>query len=152
MKKKYTVILSENERLELKQMVSSGKGPSRRLAHARILLKADTGPGGPGLDDVAVAKAVEVGVSTVERVRRRFVEKGLEAALNRRLPRRTRRRKLDGRQEAQLVVLACSQPPEGQARWTLRLLAGKMVELEYVDTVSYGTVRRVLKKTSLSPG
>ena len=152
MKKKCTVFLTETERIELKQVVSSGKGPARRLAHARILLKADTGPEGPGLHDEAIAKAVEVGLSTVARVRRRFVEKGLEAALNRRRPRRTRRHRLDGRQEAELIALACSQAPEGQARWSLRLLADKMVEMEYVDTVSYGTVRRVLKKTSLSLG
>ena len=152
MKKKHTVTLTDNERIELKQMVSSGKGPARRLVHARILLKADHGPEGPRLGDDAIAEAVEVGLSTVARVRKRFQEKGLEEALNRRLPRRTRRRKLDGRQEAELIALACSQAPEGQARWTLRLLADKMVEMEYVDTVSYGTVRRVLKKTSLSLG
>jgi transposase len=152
MKKKCTVVLTETERIDLKQVVSSGKGPARRLAHARILLKADEGPEGPGLRDEAIAEAVEVGLSTVARVRRRFVKEGLEAALNRRLPRRTRRRKLDGRQEAQLIALACSPAPQGEARWTFRLLADKMVELEYVGTVSYGTVRRVLKKTSLSLG
>lgn len=152
MKKKCTVVLTETERMKLKQIVSSGKGPARRIAHARILLKADMGPEGPGLNDEAIAEAVEVGLSTVARVRRRFVEKGLEAALNRRRPRRTRQHRLDGRQEAQLIALACSPAPEGEARWTLRLLADKMVEMEYADTVSYGTVRRVLKKTSLSPG
>lgn len=152
MSKKYTITLTETERNELKQMISAGKGRARRLAHARILLKADQGPQGPGLADGAIAEAVGVSRPTIERVRKQFVEEGLEAALNRRLPRSPHRRKLDGRQEAHLIALACSEPPTGRARWTLRLLADKMVELESVDSLSYGTVRRVLKKTNLSLG
>lgn len=152
MQKKYIVTLTEPEREQLKSLIAAGRGPARRLAHARILLKADQGVSGPAWRDEAVAEAVEMSVPTVERVRQRFVEEGLDAALARSRPRREYRRKLDGQQEAQLIALACSGPPEGQARWTLHLLADKMVELEYVDKVSYQTVRRVLKKTSLNPG
>jgi transposase len=116
------------------------------------LLKADAQPQGPGWVDERIAEAVEVSQPTVARVRRQYVEEGLEAALNRRAPRRAYRRKLDGEQEARLLAVACSKPPEGQARWTLRLLADKLVDLEVVEDVSYQTVRRVLKKTSSSRG
>jgi transposase len=145
---KYIVTLTEEERADLSGLISAGKGAARRLAHARILLKADQGPGGPGWTDDAITVAVEVSRPTVERVRQRFVEEGLAAALDPRPPRREYRRKLDGEQEAHLVALSCSTPPAGQARWTLRLLADRLVELEIVDTVSYETVRQVLKKTS----
>jgi transposase len=102
--------------------------------------------------DEAIAEAVEVSQPTVARVRRQYVEEGLEAALNRRAPRREYRRKLDGEQEAHLIALACGAPPEGQGRWSLRLLANRLVELEDLETLSYQTVRRVLKKTTSSPG
>jgi transposase len=149
MKKKYPVILSDTERAELKNLIASGTAPARKLTHARILLKADQSPEGPGWVDDAVAEAVEVSQPTVSRVRKQYVEEGLEAALNRRPPNREYRRKLDGKQEARLVALACSEPPEGQARWSLRLLADKMVELEIVEEdMSYQTVRRTLKKTN----
>ena len=118
----------------------------------RILLKADQGPNGPAWVDDAIADAVEVSQSTVARVREEFVEQGLDAALQRRAPRRQYQRKLDGAQEAHLVALACSTPPTGQARWSLRLLADKLVELDIVADVSYQTVRRILKKTSSSRG
>jgi transposase len=151
MKKKYPVILHESEREELKRLIAAGTAPARKLTHARILLKADQGPEGPAWVDDAVAEAVEVSQPTVCRVRKQYVEVGLEAALNRRPPNREYRRKLDGEQEARLVALACSEPPEGQARWSLRLLADKLVELEIVDEeVSYQTVRRTLKKTPSS--
>jgi transposase len=146
------VTLTQAQRHQLKQLIAAGHGPARQLAHARILLKADQGPQGPGLPDAAIVQAVEVSLPTIQRVRQRFVKEGLEAALKRRLPRVPKAHKLDGRQEAQLIALACSEPPAGQIRWTLRLLADKMVELAYVDTVSYGTVRRVLKKTNSSHG
>jgi DNA-binding transcriptional ArsR family regulator len=148
MKKKYPVILSETEREELKQLIAAGTAPARKLTHARILLKADQSPEGPGWVDEAIADAVETSQPTVSRVRKRYFEEGLEAALNRRPPNREYHRKLDGEQEARLIALACSEPPEGQARWSLRLLADKLVELEIVEEeISYQTVRRTLKKT-----
>jgi hypothetical protein len=152
MKKRYAVRLSDDEREELRRLIAAGTAPARKLAHARVLLKADEGPGGPGWVDERIAEAVESSQPTVSRVRKQYVEEGLEAALNRRPPAREYRRKLDGAQEARLVALSCSQPPLGQARWSLRLLADKLVELEVVEAVSYQTVRRVLEKTSSSPG
>jgi transposase len=125
---------------------------ARKLVHARILLKADASAGGPAWTDDAIAEGLEVGRATVERVRREFVEEGLEAALERRQPRRQYKRALDGDGEAHLVALACSQAPEGRSRWTLRLLADQMVALEYVAELSKDTVSRVLKKTNLSLG
>jgi len=150
MKKKYPVILTDTERVELKSLIAAGTAPARKLTHARILLKADQGSEGPGWVDEQVAEAVEVSQPTVSRVRKQYVQEGLEAALNRRPPNRHYHRKLDGEQEARLIALACSEPPEGQARWSLRLLADKLVELEVVDDLSYQTVRRTLKKTNLS--
>jgi transposase len=152
MKKKYIVTLIDEERQRLQEMLSRGKAAARKLMHARILLKADARPGGPGWNDEAIADALEVGRATVERVRKEFVEEGLDAALERRQPRRVYVRKLDGDGEAHLVALACQQPPEGRSRWTLRLLADRMVALEYVDQISYQTVRRTLKKTRSNPG
>jgi transposase len=149
MKKKYPVILSETERDYLKRLIAAGTGTARKLTHARILLKTDQGPEGPGWVDERVADAVETSQPTVSRVRKQYFEEGLEAALNRRAPNRHYHRKLDGEQEARLIALACSEPPEGQAHWSLRLLADKMVELEIVDEdISYQTVRRTLKKTN----
>ena len=148
MRKKYPVILSETEREELKRLIATGTAPARKLTHARILLKADQSAEGAGWVDEQVAKAVEVSQPTVARVRKQYFEEGLQAALNRRPPNRKYQRKLDGEQEARLIALACSQPPEGQARWSLRLLADKLVELEIVEEeISYQTVRRTLKKT-----
>jgi transposase len=152
MKKKYIVTLTQEERQILQAMLSKGKAAARKLTHARILLKADASPGGPNWDDVTIAQGLEVGRATVERVRKELVEEGLDAALNRRRPRREYDRRLDGDDEAHLVALACSQAPEGRSRWTLRLLADRMVRLEYVDAVSKDTVSRVLKKTNLSLG
>src|SRR5215207_3410747 len=123
MKRKYPVILSDTEREQLKNLIAAGTAPARKLTHARILLKADQAPGGPGWVDDAIAEAVEVSQPTVFRVRRQCVEQGVDAALNRRPPSRQYERKLTGEQEARLVALSCSAPPEGQARWSLRLLA-----------------------------
>jgi len=145
-KKKYRVILSETEREQLKQLIAAGTAPARKLTHARILLKADQSPEGPGWVDEQVAEAVETSQPTVCRVRKQYFEEGLDAALNRRPPNREYHRKLDGEQEARLIALACSVPPKGQARWSLRLLADRMVQLEVVDDLSYQTVRRTLKK------
>jgi transposase len=152
MKKKYIVTLTQEERRMLQEMLSRGKAAARKLTHARILLKADALPDGPGWNDEAIADGLEVGRATVERVRKEFVEEGLEAALERRKPRRLYQRKLDGDGEAHLVALACQKPPEGRSRWTLQLLADRMVQLEYVDEISYQTVRRTLKKTNSSLG
>jgi len=147
MHKRYIVTLTEPERDHLKGLIAAGTESARKLIHARILLKADQGPNGPGWVDEAIAEAVEVSQPTVSRVRKQYVQDGLEAALNRRAPNREYLRKLDGEQEAKLIALACSKPPKGDGRWTLRLLADKLVELEITDTVSYQTVRRILKKT-----
>ena len=145
---KYKVTLTDDERLLLRQMISNGSEKARKLTHARILLKADVSEGGPGWLDEQISTALEVSLATIHRIRRVLVEEGLEAALNRRRQQRYRARRLDGEQEAHLIALMCSQAPEGQARWTLRLLADKMVELAYVDSVSHETVRQVLKKTN----
>jgi DNA-binding transcriptional ArsR family regulator len=150
MMKKYTVTLTETERDELEKLIAAGTAPARKLTHARILLKADQGPLGSGWVDERIAEAVEVSQPTISRIRKQYVEEGLTAALDRRAPRRQYRRKLDGEQEAHLIALACGAPPEGHARWSLRLLADKAVELEIVDEVSYQTVGRILKKTSSS--
>ena len=152
MRKRYAVELTEEERSYLKGLIAAGTAPARKLTHARILLKADQAPGGPGWVDDAIAEAVEVSQPTVFRVRRQYVEQGVAAALNRRPPSRVYERKLTGEQEARLVALSCSAPPAGQARWSLRLLADKLVELEIVEAISYQTVRRTLKKTSSSRG
>jgi len=151
-KKKYVVTLTAEERRTLRNMIAVGKGSARKLMHARILLKAERRKRHPDWEDTRIAAAVEVAVSTVERVRKQLVEEGLEAALERRQPQREYQRKLGGKEEAQLIALACSTPPEGHARWTLRLLADRMVRLEHVDSVSHETVRRVLKKTNSSRG
>lgn len=148
MKKRYVVHLTDGERECLRHLIATGIAPARKLIHARILLKADQSVQGPGESDETIASAVEVSPPTVFRVRRRYVEHGLETALNRQPPTRDYQRKLDGAQEAHLIALACATPPEGQARWSLRLLADKLVELEVVEAVSYQTVRRALKKTS----
>ena len=152
MKKKYIVTLTKEERQRLQVMLSRGKAAARKLLRARILLKADESPGGPEWNDDQIAEGLEVGRATVERVRKEFVEEGLEAALERRKPRRQYQHALDGDGEAHLIALACGQAPEGRSRWTLRLLADRMVALEYVEQVSYQTVRRTLKKTNLSLG
>ena len=152
MKKKYIVTLTQEERQSLNAMLSRGKAAARKLLHARILLKADAGPGGAGWNDAAIADGLDVGRATVERVRKQFVEEGFEAALQRRQSHRQYRRKLDGDAEAHLIALACSEAPEGRSRWTLRLLADRMVSLEQIDYLSHETVRQVLKKTNLSLG
>ena len=150
--KRYQVTLIPTERAELLGLIASGTASARKLAHARILLKADTPPGEHGLFDVAIAAAVEVSVNTVERVRQRFVEAGLDAALVPRVPTDPRPTKLDGRGEARLIAEACSPPPGDRPRWTLKLLADRLVELSVVESISYETVRRTLKKTCSSPG
>jgi hypothetical protein len=147
-KTKYAVLLSAEERAALRTLVGRGAASARRLTHARILLKADQGEGGAGWADAAIAGALAVHPATVARVRRQYVEAGLEAALARRAPRREYPRKLDGAQEARLIAVACSAPPPGRERWSLRLLADELVRLEVVAGVSYETVRQTLKQTT----
>jgi transposase len=144
--KRYRVTLTAEEREALGHMISRGKAAARRLVHARVLLQADASEGGPDWTDTRIAEAVRVSVRTIGRVRQRFVEEGLEAALLPRPSPRVYARKLDGAQEAKLIALACSGPPEGRKRWTLRLLAERMVELEVVSELSHETVRQTLKK------
>ena len=147
--KKYKVTLDAEERRSLLSLIAAGKASALKLARARILLKADAGPEGPAWADARIGEAVEVDPTTVERIRQRFVEEGLEAALGRKKQARpSRQRKLDGAGEARLIALACSAPPRGRAAWTLQLLADKLVELHVVDSISDETVRQVLQKTS----
>ena len=134
-------------------LLAAGKAAALKLSHARILLKADAADGGPAWTEDRLAEAVEVNVATVERVRHRFVEQGLEAAVVRqKQDRPSRVRKRDGHGEARLLALACSEPPPGRCDWTLRLWADKLVELDSVDSIASETVRQVLKKTNGSRG
>jgi transposase len=152
MNKKYIVQLTPDQRAMLEHVTRTGTTTAARQRHARILLKADAGPDGPAWEDAAIATAVEVSVPTVERVRRQFVTAGLDATLRRKPTSRASQRKLDGAQEAQLAAIACSPPPDGAERWTLALLADKLVELKIVDSIARDTVRVALKKTSSSRG
>ena len=151
--KRYKVTLEAEERQALSDLIAAGRAAARKLTHARILLKADAADGGPAWPDGRIAEALEVSVATVERVRQRFVEQGLDAALDRkRREHPARPPKFDGRAEARLIALACSAPPEGRTVWTMRLLADKLVELEVVESISDETVRLALKKTRSSRG
>ena len=151
--KKYVVTLTADEREQLAGMIAAGKAAAQKLAHARILLKADAAEAGPAWADGPIAQAIEVSTATVERVRQRFVEDSLDAALARKTPAKpSRERTLDGRAEARLIALACSKPPDGRKSWTMRLLADKLVELEVVPSISDETVRRTLQKTRSSRG
>ena len=150
---KVTIRLTDDQHQALHRYSHAGTHPSRLLVRARILLKADAADGGPAWPDWRIADALEVSTDTVERVRQRFVEQGLDAALDRKQRERPPREvKLDGRAEARLIALACSTPPDGRAVWTMQLLADKLVELEVVDSISDETVRLALKKTRSSPG
>lgn len=151
MAKRYRVTLDESEREELRRLLAKGKADVRRLKHAQILLQADESEDGSAWPDERIAQAVGCGTATVERVRRRFIEEGLELALSPyRTPRREYRTKLDGEQEAKLIATACGAPPEGRSRWTLRLLADRLVELKVVDSISHEAVRQALKKMNSS--
>lgn len=149
---KYVVRLTADERLELDNLIRTGTRAASVLLHARILLKADTGAGGPDWDDAEIAEAVECGASTVYRVRQALVTEGLTAALVRKKPTARQYRKLDGAQEAHLIAVACGAPPDGRRRWTLRLLADRLVELAVVDSISPECGRTTLKKTNSSRG
>lgn len=150
MSKKYIVSLTLEERQRLEQLTKKGFAPAYKINHARILLKADTNQEEGEWSDAAISKALDISIPTIERVRRLLVEQGIEAALTRQPPSNSKSRLLDGEQEARLIAIACSQPPEGQTRWTLRILAERMVELEIVDGISHETVRQTLKKTKLN--
>jgi transposase len=151
-KKKYIVSLTPEERNELEQLTTTGKAAAYKINHARILLKADTNQADGGWTDAAISTALDISVATIERVRQQLVETGLAAALSRQVQQHRKPRCLDGEQEAYLIALTCGDPPEGSARWSLRLLADRMVELAYVETVSHETIRQTLKKTISSPG
>jgi hypothetical protein len=149
---KYAVRLTEEERAHLRTLIGQGAAPARKLTHARILLKADQGEGGAAWADAAIAGALEIHSATVGRVRRSFVEQGLDAALVRKAPDRVYPRVLDGAAEAHLIALVCSDPPAGRERWTLRLLADELVRLEVVETISHETIRRVFSQTPSNRG
>jgi hypothetical protein len=148
--KRYVVKLTNQERERLLKLLRSGTAPARMLNRARILLKADA-DGPDQWTDERIAQALDTSVATVGRARKRFVRQGLEAALERSLADRVYERSLDGRAEARLIALACSEAPEGRDRWSLRLLADKAVELGIVEAISHETVRKTLKKTSCAP-
>lgn len=152
MPKKYRVELNVEERRYLEGVAYKGRALARKRVHAQILLKADEGPSGPAWSDERIAEALDVSVRTIERVRERLVEHGLEDSLVRRLPEQPPRTKLDGAGEAKLIALACGAAPQGRRRWTIRLLADKLVELNVVDAIGRETVRTTLKKTNLSLG
>jgi hypothetical protein len=148
-KRNYPVILTGEDRSTLEGLIARGYAPARRLTHARILLKADEAPDAPSepWPDVKIADALQISRSTVARVRERFVAEGLEAALVHRRPKNTKPKKLDGSQEAHLIALSCSEPPWGKKRWSVRLLAERLVRLECVEEpISRELVRRTLKK------
>ena len=150
--KLYRVTLSDEERQALMSLIDQGKGPAGKRKRAHILLLADEAQENGGWKDADIVQALHTSRRTVERVREKCVELGIEAAVNHSHPRKTRRKVLDGEAEARLVHLACSPAPEGYARWTLQLLADKLIELEIVETVSDETVRTTLKKMNLSLG
>ena len=152
MPKQYRVQLSEAERQQLQQLVASGSAAARVFTHAHILLKADESPGGPAWTDAQIVQALEISGMTAWRVRKRYVEGGMAAALERKVQQNRRKRRLDGAAEAHLIALACGPAPEGRARWTVRLLADKLVELGHAEELSHDTVWRTLKKGSSSPG
>jgi hypothetical protein len=150
--RKYVLKLTAEERTWLEAMVSKGKAAAWKIRHAHALLKMDQGEAGPGWDDARIAEAFGMTTRSLEAWRRQAVEHGPQTLFERHYPKRPQRCKLDGAGEAQLVKLACSQAPHERSGWTLNLLAGKLVELEMVESISRETVRRVLKKTISSHG
>jgi len=151
--KKYFIRLTSEERDSLTKLVSGGRGPARMFTRARVLLKADQGSHGPAWQDEKISEAFDVTVQTIERIRKQFIEEGMDAVLSRHeYKQKVSRKKIDGNVEAHLIALSCSEPPQGRARWTLRLLADSIVELGYVDSISYEAIRQTLKKTKSSRG
>ena len=149
---KYKVTLTQEERDELLSITKGGTHTSKKVIHSLILLNCDEGAFADKVSNEDVTKVLKVGMRTIDRVKKKFVEEGFDAALENSPTSRIYERKADGDVEAHLVALACSKAPDGFSKWSLRLLADKMVELEYVDDISYETVRRVLKKTNYSLG
>ena len=149
---KYKVTLTKEEREELLSIISKGKHTSQKYRNAYILLNCDEGEHGKKVTNEKICEVLKVGMRTIDRVKKRFVEEGFDAVLQRKPTSRVYERKMDGDAEAHLVALCCDEPPEGYSRWNLRLLADKMVELNYVDEISHEAVRQVLKKTNLSLG
>ncbi len=145
---KYKVTLTKQEREELLSMTRGGKHNSKKVIHALILLNCDEGKFSDKIRNEDITRVLKIGNRTIDRVKKKFVEQGFEAALENSPTTRVYERKTDGDVEAHLVALSCSKPPKGFSRWSLRLLANKMVEMEYVEDISYETVRRVLKKTN----
>lgn len=152
MNQKYVVQLTDEQQEFLAKLISSGTAPTRTITRARILLKSDSSPGAPHWSYTQIEKALDVSPVTITSVRRAFACEGLDAALYRKKPEREYQRTLDGEAEAHLIALVCGETPEGQERWSLRLLQQKMIELAYVETVSHETIRTTLKKTNSSPG
>ena len=150
--KKYRVQLTEEEQQELRALVSKGRAAAYRQTRARILLLSDENRAEGAMKDDDIARSLQVGTATVERVRRRCVEEGVAAALGRKEQVNRRQKKLDGQGEAHLVALACAEPPPGRVSWTLELLADRLVECGIVESISPETVRQTLKKTNSSPG
>jgi transposase len=150
--KKYKVTLPDDERQDLTTLVSKGKAAARKLTRARILLLADESEAGPAWTDDRIVEALGISRRTVERTREKWVESGLEAALNHKRTPRPHSKRLDGEAEARLVQLACSEVPDGRERWTMQMLADKLIELEIVETVSDETIRTTLKKMNSNPG
>jgi len=151
--KKYIVCLTLEEREALLKLITSGRGPARMFTRGRILLKADQSDNGPGWPDEKISEAFDVTIQTIERIRKQFVEEGFDAVLSRRkYKQKVSRKKIDGDVEARLIALSCSEPPEGRARWTLRLLADSIIELGYLESISHEAVRQTLKKTNLNRG
>lgn len=150
---KYSVKLNQEQRKQLEEVVKKGEAPARKIMHAQVLLKSDKGEGGPRWRDPQIQEAFGLGETVIKNIRKRYVENGLEDALERRKqPKRPEKQKIDGKQEAQIIATLCTERPEGQARWTLRALTDRIVELQIVEQVSHETVRTVLKKTSSNPG
>jgi hypothetical protein len=152
MKLKYVVKLSKTERSQLKELISSGEASARQIRRAYILLKSDRSPVGPSWTYQAICDAYEVSSLTVYNVRKNYIEGGLKRAILRKKPERAYERRLDGEGEAHLIALACSEPPDGYERWSLRLLQDRLVRLEIVENISHETIRQTLKKTNSSLG
>lgn len=149
---RYTIKLTKSEVEELRSIINKGSHTSQTFRTAYVLLNCDEGKYSEKVTNEQLAKVLKIGMRTIDRIKKKFVEEGLEATLERRPTTRIYERKVDGEVEAKLVTLCCSDPPKGYAKWSLRLLADRMVELKYVESISYVTVREVLKKTNLSLG
>jgi transposase len=152
MYQKYLVLLTDTERYQLKQLISSGTAPARQIRRAQILLKSDCSLEGPNWTYEAICAAFDVSQMTITNVRRVYVESGMEAALKRKKPERNYEHRLDGEKEAHLIAMACGEAPDGHERWTLRLLRDRFIKMGHVDNISHETIRTTLKKTNLSLG